>query len=96
MAAMADHVSPLGHRENPAHYDINSKTHQAPRVDPEKHDAARFRRISLAYSNDDSHASALRLILTLKPEWEAVKETIGFVRFTDGITNTVGNRQFKA
>lgn len=48
-----------------------------------------LRRISLSYDNNDSRASALRLILTLKPEWEQSSATIEFVRFTDGITNTV-------
>lgn len=43
--------------------------------------------IPLSYNNNDSQSSALRLILTLLPEWEHGK--IEFVRFTDGITNTL-------
>jgi hypothetical protein len=48
-----------------------------------------LRHISKYYDNTDSHKSALNLILTLRPEWRDSKDTIEFVRFTDGITNTV-------
>lgn len=48
-----------------------------------------LRHIALYYDNKDSHNSALRLILTLRPDWQDTKETIEFVRFTDGITNTL-------
>jgi ethanolamine kinase len=48
-----------------------------------------LRNIPLSYDNADSHNSALNLILTLRPEWRDSKDTIEFVRFTDGITNTV-------
>jgi hypothetical protein len=51
-----------------------------------------LRYIPLSYDNSDSHNSALRLILTLRPEWRETKDTIEFVRFTDGITNTVCRR----
>ena len=46
--------------------------------------------ISLSYSNADSQTSALRLILTLFPDWEHSDGKIEFIRFKDGITNTVG------
>ena len=45
--------------------------------------------ISLSYSNADSQTSALRLILTLFPDWEHSDGKIEFIRFKDGITNTV-------
>ena len=48
-----------------------------------------LRHIPLYYDNSDSHNSALNLILALRPEWRDTKETIEFIRFTDGITNTV-------
>ncbi|KAH8727501.1 kinase-like domain-containing protein [Phaeosphaeriaceae sp. PMI808] len=48
-----------------------------------------LRYISQYYDNSDSHNSALNLILTLRPEWQESKDTIEFVRFTDGITNTL-------
>lgn len=48
-----------------------------------------FRHIPLSYSHADSHASALRLILALNPHWEGPGNNVEFVRFTDGITNTV-------
>ncbi|KAJ5561907.1 hypothetical protein N7535_003630 [Penicillium sp. DV-2018c] len=48
-----------------------------------------FRYIPLSYSHADSQASALRLILTLNPDWEGPGNAIEFVRFTDGITNTL-------
>ena len=41
------------------------------------------------YDNSNSHDSALHLILTLRPDWHETKDTIEFVRFTDGITNTL-------
>ena len=46
--------------------------------------------LSLSYSNADSQPSALRLILTLFPDWEHSDGKIEFIRFKDGITNTVG------
>lgn len=48
-----------------------------------------IRFIPLTYNNNDSQSSALRLILTLLPEWEHTDGKIEFVRFTDGITNTL-------
>jgi ethanolamine kinase len=45
--------------------------------------------IPLSYNNTDSQTSALRLILTLFPEWEHTDGKIEFIRFTDGITNTL-------
>ena len=45
--------------------------------------------ISEYYDNSNSQVSALHLILTLRPDWRESKDTIEFVRFTDGITNTV-------
>ncbi|KAL4942351.1 hypothetical protein BDV06DRAFT_192430 [Aspergillus oleicola] len=49
--------------------------------------APRF--IPQTYNHADSHASALRLILTLNPHWEGPENSVEFVRFTDGITNTL-------
>jgi ethanolamine kinase len=48
-----------------------------------------LRYIPLTYSSADSQSTALRLILTLFPDWEGAGNKIEFVRFTDGITNTV-------
>ena len=48
-----------------------------------------LRYIPLSYSPANSQSSALRLILTLIPEWEGPDNKIEFVRFTEGITNTV-------
>lgn len=45
--------------------------------------------IPQTYTNDDSDASARRLILALRPEWSSSTSNIEFVRFTDGITNTL-------
>lgn len=47
----------------------------------------KVRFIPLTYNSSESQTSALRLILTLRPEWEGGQ--IEFVRFTDGITNTL-------
>lgn len=43
----------------------------------------------LSYTHANSEASALELILTLNPHWAGPGNNIKFVRFTDGITNTV-------
>ena len=51
--------------------------------------AKNLRHIDLFYDSADSHESALALILALRPDWQATKDTIDFVRFKDGITNTV-------
>jgi ethanolamine kinase len=45
--------------------------------------------IPLTYNPAESQTSALRLILTLRPDWEHGDSKIEFVRFTDGITNTL-------
>nr|KMM68031.1 ethanolamine kinase 1 [Coccidioides posadasii RMSCC 3488] len=50
---------------------------------------ASTRYIPLSYTHADSQASALRLVLALRPEWEHAEGKIEFVRFTDGITNTL-------
>lgn len=49
---------------------------------------SKVRFIPQTYDNTDSQTSALRLILSLRPEWEQDGQ-IEFVRFTDGITNTL-------
>ena len=48
-----------------------------------------LRYIPLSYNHAESQASVLRLILSLYPDWEGPGNKIEFVRFTDGITNTV-------
>ena len=45
--------------------------------------------IPLSHEASKSEPSALKLVTTLFPEWEHSPGTIEFVRFTDGITNTV-------
>jgi len=50
-------------------------------------EAPPVRHIALSYDKTDE--SAVRLVTTLFPEWKDSKDTIDFVRFTDGITNTV-------
>jgi ethanolamine kinase len=54
-----------------------------------KSDGGNVRFIALTYNQAESQTSALRLILTLRPEWEHSEGKIEFVRFTDGITNTL-------
>lgn len=58
------------------------------------HDALPF--IPLRYDSANSHDSALQLVLTLRPEWKQHQDSIDFVRFTDGITNTVRQRHAPA
>ncbi|KNG86812.1 putative ethanolamine kinase [Aspergillus nomiae NRRL 13137] len=48
-----------------------------------------LRYIAQSYNHADSEASALRLVLTLNPHWDGPDNNIEFVRFTDGITNTL-------
>lgn len=48
-----------------------------------------LRRLSLSYNSADSNTSALRLVLALFPDWEHTEGEVEFVRFKDGITNTV-------
>ncbi|KAF5017538.1 hypothetical protein F66182_10522 [Fusarium sp. NRRL 66182] len=45
--------------------------------------------LDLTYDTNDSYNSALQLILTLMPDWASKDSNIDFVRFTDGITNTL-------
>lgn len=49
----------------------------------------KVRHIPLSYNNAESQTSALRLILTLFPDWETSEGKVEFIRFTDGKTNTV-------
>ncbi|KAH0536415.1 hypothetical protein FGG08_006713 [Glutinoglossum americanum] len=53
----------------------------------EAYKAVRY--IPLSYNPAESNTSALRLILTLFPEWGHPGGNVEFVRFTDGITNTL-------
>lgn len=48
-----------------------------------------IRHIDLSYDHEQSEQSATRLLETLLPEWRQIDGAIEFVRFTDGITNTV-------
>lgn len=48
-----------------------------------------LRYVPLTYNNAESQTSALRLILTIFPDWEHAEGPVEFIRFTDGITNTV-------
>ena len=48
-----------------------------------------IRSLPLAYHVEDSDASATRLVLALLPEWGQADGKIEFIRFKDGITNTV-------
>ena len=51
--------------------------------------SSNLRHVPLLYDSADSDRSASRLIFTLFPEWEHAEGELEFVRFTDGITNTV-------
>jgi len=48
-----------------------------------------LRSLPLTYSPNDSEASARALIFALNPEWETSEGPLEFVRFKEGITNTV-------
>jgi ethanolamine kinase len=52
-------------------------------------DHGRIRFIPLAYSSQDSRASALKLIYALMPHWAVDDAHVDLIRFTDGITNTL-------
>lgn len=45
--------------------------------------------LPLSYDNSDSQGSSLRLIYAVRPEWDSPTSNVKFVRFTDGITNTL-------
>lgn len=45
--------------------------------------------IPLTYTSNDDHTSALNLIHTLLPDWASPDSNVEFIRFTDGITNTL-------
>lgn len=59
------------------------------RMNGRKQSGSKIRFIPLYYIGDESHTSALRLILALVPQWEHTNGSIEFIRFTDGITNTL-------
>lgn len=45
--------------------------------------------LPFSYDSSDSQGSALRLIHAVRPEWDSPASNVKFVRFTDGITNTL-------
>ncbi|KAI9887878.1 MAG: hypothetical protein M1823_000266 [Watsoniomyces obsoletus] len=45
--------------------------------------------IPLSYVPEDSRASALRLVLSINPEWGEDEDQVEFLRFKDGTTNTL-------
>ncbi len=45
--------------------------------------------LPLRYDSEDPDDSACRLILALRPNWQSPESKVEFVRFTDGITNTL-------
>ncbi|KAI0450683.1 kinase-like protein [Xylaria acuta] len=51
--------------------------------------AAQIHYIPLSYDSTNDDSSARQLILALRPGWSSPHSTIEFVRFTDGITNTL-------
>ncbi|KAI0165537.1 kinase-like protein [Xylariaceae sp. FL1272] len=53
------------------------------------HVESQVRYIPLSYTSTKSESSARQLILALQPEWSSSDSNIEFVRFTDGITNTL-------
>ncbi|KAH8884033.1 choline/ethanolamine kinase [Thozetella sp. PMI_491] len=53
-------------------------------------DHPHIRYIPLSYvGGDESNASALRLVTAIRPDWADEGSRVEFVRFTDGITNTL-------
>lgn len=52
-------------------------------------DDHRIRYIPLSYDSANSRESALRLVLAIRPDWNEPGSNVEFVRFTDGITNTL-------
>ena len=53
-------------------------------------DSSHVQIINLTYDPANSEASARRVIFALNPEWESTPGAVEFVRFKEGITNTVG------
>lgn len=48
-----------------------------------------IRYIPLPYTTSEFNDSALRLVLAVRPQWADAGSSVEFVRFTDGITNTL-------
>lgn len=53
------------------------------------HSNGQIHYIPLSYDSANDDSSARRLILSLRPEWSSPDSNIEFIRFTDGITNTL-------
>lgn len=45
--------------------------------------------LPLRYDSNNSESSARQLVLALRPDWQLPDSNLEFVRFTDGITNTL-------
>jgi len=52
-------------------------------------DDHQIRYIPLSYDSANCQESALRLVLSIRPDWDSPDSSVEFVRFTDGITNTL-------
>ncbi|KAH6854421.1 kinase-like domain-containing protein [Chaetomium sp. MPI-CAGE-AT-0009] len=48
-----------------------------------------IRYIPLSYDSTNSEESARRLVLSICPDWQSPDSNVEFIRFTDGITNTL-------
>jgi len=77
-----------GHQNGAHHGEANGNGHGNGNGNGSATDR-RIRFIPLSYSSADSNESALRLVLTVRPEWAEPDANVEFVRFTDGITNTL-------
>jgi len=56
--------------------------------------SATLRTIALTYDSSNPDASARALIYALNPDWKTSDGEVEFVRFKDGITNTVPQLTF--
>ncbi|KAL8695825.1 MAG: hypothetical protein Q9224_003131 [Gallowayella concinna] len=56
---------------------------------PKSNDRSNSQKLPLSHNSADSQASALRLVLTLFPDWEHTEGKVEFIRFKEGITNTL-------
>jgi len=64
---------------------MSSSTARPPPVDS----PLSLRHISYEFSNEDADKSALELVQALDEDWKNAEGPVVFVRFTDGITNTL-------
>ena len=68
---------------------VGTISEYSPPVEDDEPGKADVKALTMTYSSANSDESALKLVYSIRPEWEARPGPVHIVRFTEGIMNTV-------